>query len=280
MSRLLYANLVRLKNDTSFRLTLVAMAAIGIFLPVNKYHLMQRHAGIHITLDNGFFTYIMMVVIFASAFCSLYIGTEYSDGTIRNKLMVGHTRANIYLSNFIVCVIGEIFMCLAFIVGFCAVGIPLLGFFSMPIKFILAYMGCSLMLCIAVAAIFTFVAMLNQNKAVTSVICILGMFVFVFGGAYMNARLKEPKRHEAYVYVDIDGEIVERPEEANPYYIDEPERSFLNFLNDFLTGNQTVTLSQIQAEESHLGLMMLYSAIIAVAVTGIGLFVFRREDVK
>lgn len=96
----------------------------------------------------------------------------------------------------------------------------------------------------------------------------------------MNARLKEPKRHEAYVYVDIDGEIVERPEEANPYYIDEPERSFLNFLNDFLPGNQTVTLSQVQAEESHLGLMMLYSAIIAVAVTGIGLFVFRREDVK
>ena len=54
----------------------------------------------------------------------------------------------------------------------------------------------------------------------------------------------------------------------------------INFLNDFLPGNQTVTLSQIQAEESHLGLMMLYSAIIAVAVTGIGLFVFRREDVK
>ena len=68
MSRLLYANLVRLKNDTSFRLTLVAMAAIGIFLPVNKYHLMQRHAGIHITLDNGFFTYIMMVVIFCVGF--------------------------------------------------------------------------------------------------------------------------------------------------------------------------------------------------------------------
>lgn len=280
MSRLLYANLIRLKNDTSFRLALAAMAAIGIFLPANTYRLMQYYTGFNVGLENGFFTYIMMVVILASAFCSLYIGTEYSDGTIRNKLMIGHKRSNIYLSNFIVCAIGEIFMCLAFIVGYCVVGIPLLGFFSMPIKFILAYMGGGLMLCIAVAAIFTFVAMLNQNKAVTSVICILGTLVFVFGGAYMNARLQEPERYEPYVYFGVDGEIVERPEETNPYYIDEPGRSFLNFFNDFLPGNQAVTLSQIQAEESHLGWMMLYSAIIAVAVTGIGLFFFRREDVK
>lgn len=279
MSRLLYANLVRLKNDLCFRLALAAMAVIGIFLPVNTYRLTQYYTEMNITLDNGFFTYIMLVVIFASAFCSLFIGTEYSDGTIRNKLMIGHTRRNIYLSNFMVCVIGEVFMCLAFIVGFCAVGIPLLGFFLMPIKWILAYMGCGLMLCIAVAAIFTFVAMLNQNKAVTSVICILGMFVFVFGGAYMNARLQEPERFEAYVY-SIGGEVVEQPEGPNPYYIAEPERSFISFLNDFLPGSQTVTLSQMQAEESHLGWMTLYSAMIAVVVTGIGVFVFRREDVK
>ena len=280
MSRLLYANIVRLKNDISFRIALVVMAAIGFYLPANTYRLMQRYPEYNIRFENGFFTYIMLVVIFASAFCSLFIGTEYSDGTIRNKLMIGHTRINIYLSNFIVCFIGELLMCFAFITAFLCVAIPLMGFFSIPKNIILGYMGSGFMLCIAVAAIYTLVAMLNQNKAVTSVICILGMFLFVFGGAYLNARLQEPEQYSAYVYMDENGEVVQRPAEPNPNYIAEPERSFYLFLNDFLPGNQTVLLSQMQAEVDQLGIMALYSAMIAAAVTGIGLFFFRREDVK
>ena len=39
----------------------------------------------------------------AAILTSMFIGSEYSDGTIRNKLVVGHSRMRIYLANLIVC---------------------------------------------------------------------------------------------------------------------------------------------------------------------------------
>ncbi|MGY3662454.1 MAG: hypothetical protein ACXAHE_00930 [Roseburia sp. 1XD42-69] len=46
----------------------------------------------------------------------MFLGTDYSDGTIRNKLTVGHTRTNIYLANLIVTfAAGLLIMCVWFI---------------------------------------------------------------------------------------------------------------------------------------------------------------------
>ena len=46
-----------------------------------------------------FLFYIMIVIGAFSAICvSQFIGMEYSCGTIRNKLVTGHTRTEIYLA--------------------------------------------------------------------------------------------------------------------------------------------------------------------------------------
>ena len=44
---------------------------------------------------------LQVVGILISIFYSLFLGTEYNDGTIRNKLIVGHKRETIYLASFI-----------------------------------------------------------------------------------------------------------------------------------------------------------------------------------
>jgi len=278
MSKLLYANFARLKHEISFWGLLFAMAALGVYLPVSSFRSMQRFPDYVIPLENSFTTYIPLIVIFAAAFCSLYIGTEYSDGTIRNKIIIGHKRADIYLSNMIVCFAAECLMCLAFITANICVGIPLLGFFQCGLDVILGYAGCAFVLFIAITAIYTFIAMLTQNKAVTAVLCILGIVFMIFGGAYLNSMLREPQVYDAYSYMDLDGNIVEMEAMVNPNYIGGTKRIVCEFLNDFLPGNQTARLWM--GEAVSLGRMALYSGMIAVIVTGAGIFFFRREDIQ
>ena len=84
MSRLLAAGFTRLKKSKIFWLLMVMMFALGIFFPVSQYNSMQKYntSG---TLDSPFFSHVMFMGILTAVFCSLFIGTEYSDGTIRNK---------------------------------------------------------------------------------------------------------------------------------------------------------------------------------------------------
>ena len=76
-------------------------------------------------------------------------------------------------------------MCAAFMLVYVAVGIPLIGTFTLEIKYILLYIGAALLMSTAFASIFTMLAMLNQNKAVVAVSCILFAFISLFAGQHM-----------------------------------------------------------------------------------------------
>lgn len=279
MNKLLSANFIRLKKDTFFRLCIIFMAAMGALLPVLDYHTMITY-DITLYIDNSFFGYISFMVIVFSAFCSLFIGTEYNDGTIRNKLIIGHKRIDIYLSNLTVCIAAGVIMCIAYLIPYLAVGIPLLGFFHINnISAIWIFLGCSFVLIIALAAIFTLISMLNQNKAISAVICILGLFVLLMAGSFINSQLSQPEYFEEFAYMDPGTkELTIEPSMANPYYIRGTQRRIYEFLNDFLPGSQVVRLTSMDAPNPEL--LAMYSGIIATAATGLGIFFFRKEDIK
>ena len=58
-------------------------------------------------IDNGFFGCALFIGIVMAVFCSLFIGTEYSEGTIRNKIIIGQKRGTVYLSNFYYMLFGK-----------------------------------------------------------------------------------------------------------------------------------------------------------------------------
>ncbi|MDE6203583.1 MAG: ABC transporter permease, partial [Lachnospiraceae bacterium] len=231
-------------------------------------------------IDESFFSYTSFMVILFSAFCSLFIGTEYNDGTIRNKLIVGHKRMDIYLSNLTACIIAGVIMCIAYLIPYLITGIPLLGFFIVDnISTIWIFLGCNLVLLIALAAIFTLVSMLNQNKALSAVICILGLFVLLMLGAMIEDGLNQPEYFEDYAYMDPETkELVIVPSTANPYYIRGTQRQIYEFLSDFLPGSQIIRLSAMDAPSPEI--LAMYSGIIAVATTSLGIFFFGKEDIK
>lgn len=78
-------------------------SAINCLYEVSKF-------GYEATLDNFFFDYATYILVLGAIFCSLFIGTEYSDGTIRNKLIMGYSRQKIYCANLIVCIIANLML--------------------------------------------------------------------------------------------------------------------------------------------------------------------------
>ena len=104
MSKLLSANFMRVKKNKPFWGCIIFMLFLGVSLPIAQYmqveELNQTRQEVYETvLDQQFFTFVMFIGLVASVFCGLFLGTEYSDGTIRNKVVVGHTRNGIYLAN-------------------------------------------------------------------------------------------------------------------------------------------------------------------------------------
>ena len=57
-----------------------------------------------------FFNALLLSGFVTALFVSFFLSAEYSDGTIRNKLMVGHKRKEIYLVNFVTCLLAEFTM--------------------------------------------------------------------------------------------------------------------------------------------------------------------------
>lgn len=284
MSKLIYAHLFRLRRDEAFWIECALMAAVGVLLPIAQYITIQRivrETGELETLplDQLFFSFNLLIPFAAAVFCSLFIGTEYSDGTIRNKLVIGHTRWGIYLANLITCTAVSFVQAAVYMITVGLVGGILLDGFQMTAGTILLYLLASGCVIFAFNALFVCLAMLNQNKAAVAIISLLGILVLLIIAMVAEGRLNEPEFWDAMVYMDDAGQIVEDPAMRNPNYIASPQvRAFLEFTYDFLPGGQSYQLANAAA--LHPGPMALYSLLIAVVSTLVGVFFFRRKDIK
>lgn len=275
MNNLLSASFIRLRKNKYFWIGFFCMLGLGAFITINSYDNTKRY-GYSYTIDEIFFYYAILIGIASSAFCSLYIGTEYSDGTIRNKLIVGHTRRNIYLSNLIVCFTAGIFMILAFLFPMMTIGISLFGFFHAPLQNIIFTFFASLFMLLALTSIFTAICILIQNKAAAAVIAILGMFALLFMASYLMMGLDQPETISDY-YLDESGAWQESTEIPNPHYLIGTKRAVYTTLFDILPTGQAI---QYMASQTIRWELPFYSTLIIVVVTIFGILAFQRKDIK
>lgn len=276
MNKLLSAGFARLKKDKVFWISVLLMAGLGIYMPISSYSFSQNY-GQPVVLDSNIFSHIILAPIVFSVFCSLFIGTEYSDGTIRNKIVVGHTRRAVYLANLIVCTAANLIIFAAYEAAYLCVGIPLLGFFQSDLRTILLFTLCAAGICLAVSSILTLIAMLCHSKSITTVLCIIGMVILLFAGTYISSRLSQPETYSGYSY-SVNGGLVDEGEQPNPLYLRGTKRKIYEFLHDFLPSGQMAQCQEMNSE--HPELLLLYSGIILIAASGAGLCVFRRKDIK
>ena len=78
MSKLLSANFMRLKKDKFFWIGIIFMFAAGVLYPTMIYRDVQK-TGIINTVDDAFCGCTLFIGVVMAVFCSLFIGTEYSE---------------------------------------------------------------------------------------------------------------------------------------------------------------------------------------------------------
>ncbi len=275
MSKLLSANFMRLKKDKFFWIGMAFMLAAGIFAPIKRYMDMKQ-TGFGNNIDIGFFGCALMIGIIMAVFCSLFIGTEHSDGTIRNKIIVGQKRSAMYLSNFITCSIVGLLMYAIYFLPYLCIGIPLLGSFASGTKMILLMGLTVFLLAIVFSSIFTLISMLCHNKAIVTVICILLAFAFLLTGIILHAMLDAPKTHSTYT-MDENNDLVHE-EVPNPKYLDGTKREMIQTLYDINPGGQAIQGELMEAV--NIERLPVYSMLIIVITTGLGVIFFKKKDLK
>ena len=232
MSRLLSADFAKLKKSRFFWLCIIGMAVFGLYMKIMEYISTQQYFSRSPALHSMLSIYAMVIGFLTAAFVSLFVGTEYSDGTIRNKLIIGHSRAAIYFSNLITCSAAGLFMCLAYLLPAAAAGIPLCGMETADFRYIVSMFLCSFIMTLAFTSLCTLVGMLCQNKAVTAVVTILSVCLLFVASIYISARLNEPETYQEVTALAGDGSVTSTRDVPNPGYLRGTQRKIYEFLDE------------------------------------------------
>lgn len=286
MTELLSANFLRLRKTNLIWGSLGVCVGLGALAALGEFRFqvgmgadlsVPEVAQAKALLEGQFFEYAAFIGILAAEFISLFFGTEYSDGAIRNKIAVGRSRMSIYFANLITgfaaslgCMAGYMLSCLA-------VGGPLLGWFTKPAPLLLCAIAGSVVMLAAFCAIFTFVTMNCSKKSTSVVICLLAVFAALIAAAVIYSMLDAPEFISGYE-MSVNGQIVEAVPEPNPMYLTGAKRAVYQFLYDLLPTGQALQYTMLSFTDP-VRLMGLGLAVTAV-FTGAGAALFKRKDLK
>lgn len=278
MSRLLSAGFMRLWKSRVFWTLVAGMFLWSLFMVYGNHMECIAKGETDDTLTNFFFGYGVIIGGAVSIFASLFFGTDYSDGTIRNKIIIGHSRKSIYMSNLIISVAAGVVMTAAWILAMLAVGVPVCGWNGFDAVQVLVYLAVSFFMIVAFAAVFTAFSILLSNRSVAVIVSFLVFLFFLWCGAYIYSRLREPEVEPIYTMVTKDGveKITDASYIENPTYVRGTQREVYTRILEFMPTGQALFL--MENEVTDVSFMIFSSLVITVAVTLGGIVCFGRKD--
>lgn len=275
MRNLLRAGGARLGKNRMFWILVLVMFGMGAYMAGAQYMNNIRYQE-QVTFDDCMFNYVIMIGCCSAIFCSLFTGTEYSDGTIRNKLLVGHTRWAIYCSELIISILAVFAMVLAFLISYSVLGLILLPAAQLPVETILFYVVISLLTSLEFVSVYHMLTMLIPRKSAAAVVCLLLFMILMVLAMVIWGRLQAPEFVSGYS-LTVNG-IEQMDPEPNPKYLQPAARRIYQCFLDILPSGQGLQLAS--REIVHPAFLMIYAAAVSAVTTIVGFFAFGKKDLK
>lgn len=286
MSKLLRADLVRLFKSRIFWLGVIFMFGFAGFIVYNRWMEMCKYPDYFDYSDNMLFAGASFIGIVFAVVIGSFIGADYKNGTIRNKLIVGHSRLAMYLSNLIICAVASIILhAIWFLVYFASEKLGLVRGFETPYTKIIPSVLLSFLPAAAFTSIFLMLCMLITSKSAGSVTVLVLSFIMMMAAVALQSDLNMPEYNEpySYTYTDENGETIEEhhDREKNPFYVTGVKRKIYEFLYDIIPNGQMAQISDMESTTAdELERISMYSLSLTIVTTAAGILIFRKKDLK
>lgn len=298
MIKLLRADLTRMMRSKC----LWICAAIAFLLCLGDMTLGINGATF---LTGGVFNDFPIIVMIIAVLVPTFLGTEYSNNTIRNKLAVGATRTQVYLASLFSSMIGALVITAAGsayrIIKYIAKAVKYntkhIGYEPMPTERLVLGIVICVSAVTAACAFFTLLGMLITKKS-SGIVWSVFITALLYGASlFMGARLKETEMNFSS-HMGDDGYFTEYEWTKNDRYVSGFPRAALGSLYtmipfgafDQANGGFSLLLypqmydmyNDTDNLENGDGLwcLPLYSLGAAAVTTAIGGAVFRRKEIR
>lgn len=276
MQNLLSSNFSRLFKSTLFYFFCISVFLVTFLNNWDGFYTQKYLLDVvdRKVLESYFYSSAPLFGAIQAVLCAVFIGSDYTNGAIRNKFIVGYTRKEIYIANFLtMCVAGFVFIGLWYVAG---IENLLLIYDSGNILNLLLYLLIIVLFTTALSAIYIAVAM-NTDKMYLSIILNLGIWlVLLYAAIRLNSDLEIPEMAGGMSY--IDGQFVLVEETPNPLYISGTLRNIYETLLEILPTGNAILLTDLNIV--HPFQMIIYQAIISLVSFGAGLSIFKNKDIK
>lgn len=215
MTKLLRACVRRYTHNTIFWIAAVLTIGLGISI---------AHSTRMTYYDDAL---VIAQMLIHAVMISWVVGKEFKEGIFRNKVIVGHSKGSIYISE-LICGVGIAFvlyfLCAVIFVAFNFYEVPLLPA-SLIVKIFVDYV----LLNMCLAAIFVTISCLFSQQAIIAIVNIALVLVMTTASQRLYAQLSQPQYLERYEtinseWIDENGNIryKEVKVEGSEYYVDNP----------------------------------------------------------
>lgn len=260
MRNLLCANFHRMRKSRTFWVCMALMMFYGL----RMVYSLRDNSG---TIDSPTFLFFTDVWFLLAAWYSSFISGEYGDGAVRNKLMVGAVRPDIYFANLITCIAAGLLMCAVFIIP----NWTLTYFFfrhTSAVHYVssagevTACLLAGALVIVSYSTIFSMVGMNIQHKAAGPVAVILTACVIYLNGLICDTELTLYRQApERFSYSGF-------------------KLAYLRFFAEWLPGGQGRYYVTHTGNSGKAPMLAACSLAVIAASSGIGLLLFRRKDLK
>lgn len=256
--RLLRADFYRLFRSKWLWLSVFAMLGLSLGFVSMQYSGMDYT----VALDRVVFLPLSVYGVIAAAMVSLFVGEDFSDGCIRNKIAAGRSRNAVVLSHLIVCC----FSCVVIYLVMFAVTVSLgLVFFenNVPAEQLLGFAFLGLTVCVAYACVYCALTILIGSRTSGVVICMIVSFAMLFAALHTNQIvIQQPVKNGL----------------PNPHYVSGMLRHIYVWLHDLNPTGQAAQLSAMSCQ-SPLRWIGVNVAWLMLCV-GAGMGIFQRKNIR
>ena len=288
MYKLLNASFSRLRKNKIFLGLVILTIIIAAFMLISEYLDKLKYSSVFgissNTTDILLTNFINIIGFFIAIFTSLFVGAEYSDGTIRNKIVAGHSRKNIYLSNLIVSIVVGLILEFIYLIIISIVAIPLLGSIQMTFSqfaFILLDM---IMIIIVYSSIFNFIALICSNITISTVTSLLLILIMFVTDMFLSPTANSTEYIQKNIVMDEQGNVtyeVVKNEDYPGKIIQTTCKTIINF-NPVsqaieISGNK---INMNEEDFNNMKVYPLYSLGLIIIITAIGIYLFNIKELK